>query len=235
MDALVTMLLVAWGAGLAAFVGGVLSRAVGPARTAEQREWNDAVVAFGGGVLLSAVALSLVPHALESLSTGTMAVTFALGGAALSWIDGALARRGGDVAQLVAMVTDFVPEALALGALFATDRPGAVLLAVFIAVQNLPEGFNAFRELVERMTEARALAALLAVSFLGPLAALAGHALLRDHVAATAGIMCFAAGGILYLVFGDIAPEAAATRRRTPPLGAVAGFLVGMIGTHVLG
>lgn len=229
------MLLMAWGAGLAAFAGGVLSALAGPATSTRQRAWNDAVVAFGGGVLMSAVALSLVPHALEALSTTTLAVTFALGGAAFFWIDGALARRGGDAAQVLAMVMDFIPEAIALGALFVGDRRGAILLAVFIAVQNLPEGFNAYRELRERMTTARTLGTLLALSLLGPAAAFAGHSLLAELDTLTAGIMCFASGGILYLIFNDIAPEAAEGRHGTPALGAVAGFLVGMVGTKVLG
>ena len=42
--------------------------------------------------------------------------------------------------------------------------------------------------------------------------------------------MLFAAGGILYVVFQDIAPQAKLERHWSPPLGAVAGFLLGLIG-----
>jgi ZIP family zinc transporter len=51
----------------------------------------------------------------------------------------------------------------------------------------------------------------------------------------TAGIMSFAAGGILYLIFQDIAPESKMRRRWTPALGAVFGFMVGMIGNQLIG
>lgn len=44
-----------------------------------------------------------------------------------------------------------------------------------------------------------------------------------------------AAGGRLYLVFQDIAPRSHLRRHWTPPLGAVWGFAVGMIGQQVLG
>ena len=45
--------------------------------------------------------------------------------------------------------------------------------------------------------------------------------------------MLFASGGILYLIFEDIAPQARLERRWSPPLGAVAGFVLGLVG-HLL-
>ena len=42
--------------------------------------------------------------------------------------------------------------------------------------------------------------------------------------------MLFASGGILYIVFQDIAPEAKLRRRWMPAFGAVVGFLLGLIG-----
>ncbi len=47
--------------------------------------------------------------------------------------------------------------------------------------------------------------------------------------------MLFAAGGILYLIFQDIAPLSKAEKRWDPALGAMLGFLIGMIGTKLLG
>jgi len=59
------------------------------------------------------------------------------------------------MAQFLAMLMDFLPEALALGAVFGHDRRLGVLLAAFIGAQNLPEGFNSFlsperKEIVSR-------------------------------------------------------------------------------------
>jgi zinc transporter, ZIP family len=44
---------------------------------------------------------------------------------------------------------DFIPESIALGAVFATDTSMALLLAIFIGLQNLPEAFNSFRDMVK--------------------------------------------------------------------------------------
>lgn len=69
---------------------------------------------------------------------------------------------------------------------------------------------------------------LIAVS--GPAYILLGAALLADQPTALAMLMTFCAGGILYLVFNDVAPQVPLQNRFLPPMGALLGFLIGMIG-----
>jgi len=47
--------------------------------------------------------------------------------------------------------------------------------------------------------------------------------------------MLFAAGGILYLIFQDIAPQSQMKHHWGPALGAVAGFCLGMLGRLLVG
>jgi ZIP family zinc transporter len=47
--------------------------------------------------------------------------------------------------------------------------------------------------------------------------------------------MTFASGGILYLIFQDIAPQAKMRRHWTPALGAILGFAVGLLGKKLIG
>ena len=47
--------------------------------------------------------------------------------------------------------------------------------------------------------------------------------------------MAFAAGGILYLVFQDIAPQSRVAHHWSPPLGASLGFMIGMLGDRLVG
>ena len=72
------------------------------------------------------------------------------------------------------------------------------------------------------------------LALLGPICAALGYFLLRDHPSIVAALSVFAAGGILYLVFGDIAPQAKLSRRWGPPLGAVFGFVLGVEGQMIL-
>ncbi|MGM0481153.1 MAG: ZIP family metal transporter [Pseudomonadota bacterium] len=230
-----TMALIAWGAGLMALVGGLLAHLEGSANTMVKREVVHGINAFGGGILMAAVAFALVPEGMKNLNVWQVAVSFALGGILCSFGDAWFQRRRSNYAQLTAMLTDFLPEAISLGALFTASPKAAILLAAFIAVQNVPEGFNSYRELKFAQLPAKtALLGLFAVSFFGPLAALMGYYWLGDFPRVTSVLMSFAAGGILYLVFQDIAPQARMRRHWTPALGAVLGFILGMLGKQLL-
>jgi ZIP family zinc transporter len=236
MGQLATIALVSWLAGIAAFVGGVLAKIEGSAEAEGKREIIHGIVAFGGGILVAAVAFALVPEGMALLPPGILAVTFCAGGLICCALDASISRSGGSKAQFMAMLLDFVTEALALGALFGHSEKTGLLLALFIGAQNLPEGFKAHRENVAvGVNPNTSLLTLLAVALLGPIAACSGHLFLRDQPTLTACIMRAAAGGILFLVFQDIAPQSKMRRHWAPPLGAVLGFLFGMIGKQLLG
>ncbi len=237
MEQLAIIALAAWGAGITAFIGGIFAKAEGSAETEGKREFVHGVVAFGGGILVAAVAFALAPEGLSILSPVVLAGTFGAGGLFFCALDAVITRNGGSKAQFMAMLLDFVPEAMALGALFGRSHKTGLLLALFIGAQNLPEGFNAYRENMqtEGLSARDFMLALFGVSLLGPAAACAGYLFLRDQPTATACIMSAAGGGILYLVFQDIAPQSRMRRHWTPPLGAVMGFIVGMIGKQLIG
>ena len=59
---------------------------------------------------------------------------------------------------------------------------------------------------------------------LGPVCGVVGWLWLGGHDAVLGAVMLFAAGGILYLTFPDIAPQARLEHHWAPPLGAVLGF-----------
>lgn len=197
-----------------------------------EQELRHSVVAFGGGALFSAVALVLVPEGIERVPALAALLAFGLGGLVFFWIDRALQGRVGGGAQTLAMLLDFLPEAMALGAMLVTDAPTALLLAALIGLQNLPEGFNAFREIraATTMSPRRIIVLFAAVATAGPLAAVVGEQVMVGLPTVLGLVMLFAGGGILYLTFGDIAPQAQLDRHYAPPLGAVAGFLLGLAG-----
>lgn len=231
-DSLILALILSTLAGLAIPLGGLLARLEHIRPGWLETELRHTVIAFGGGALLSAVALVLVPEGAAHLPPVWVIAWFGLGGLAFAWIDSRLDRKGGGASQLLAMLLDFLPESLALGALLATGSQTAYLLAGIIFLQNLPEGFNAFRELAAaaRLPAARVLAVFCALVLIGPAAAATGHIVLANAPGLLSAIMLFAAGGILYLVFQDIAPQAVLENRHAPPLGAVLGFLLGLAG-----
>ena len=131
---------------------------------------------------------------------------------------------------------DFVPEAIALGAVFATDYNLGLLLAIFIGLQNLPESFNSYLDLRNSgYTSKKCLLILFFLSFSGVFAAILGYLLLSNMPRLTASLMLVSSGGILYLIFQDIAPMSKLQKSWFPALGASFGFLIGMIGQKILG
>lgn len=233
-------------AGAAIPVGAALAQAERLLPHWLETELRHGVMAFGGGALMSAVALVLVPEGSERLPIGAALVCFLAGGLGFFLLDRVLERSGGSLAQLVAMLSDFVPEAIALGAAIANANPAAPLLAGLIALQNLPEGFNAEREMADRTgsqgdtgggspSPLGRLGLFVLLVPLGPLAAWLGHRFLAEQPEILGGLMLFAGGGILYLIFQDIAPDARLERRGGPALGAVLGFLLGLAGYLLVG
>lgn len=201
-----------------------------------ETELRHTILAFGAGALLAAVALVLVPEGMRDLSAGLTAVCFASGGVAFMLVDRFLAAHRTAASQMIDMLLDFIPEAIALGAAMAFGNPSALLLALLMALQNLPEGFNAYRELrrVSRLSNRSILVLFSLIALLGPLAGFSGYLWLAPHPEVVGAIMLFASGGILYSVFQDIAPQIRLERHWSPPLGAVAGFLTGMLGQNLL-
>ena len=200
-----------------------------------EQEFRHFVIAFGGGVLVGAVALVLVPEGVARLPHPVAAAGLLLaGGGAFMALDRRQAKRRRAAPQFIAMAADFLPESLALGGMFAAHAEGAVVLALLIGLQNLPEGFNAWRELSGHIRRGVALRRMLLLALLGPVCGATGWFWLADQDLILGSIMLFAAGGILYLTFQDIAPQARLERHWTPPLGAVLGFALALVGELVL-
>lgn len=197
-----------------------------------EQEFRHSVLAFGAGALISAVALVLVPEGIKTLAVLPAALWFVAGGVGFMLLDIVLKKANTPASQLAAMLADFVPESIALGAAFVADQQTAFLLAGLIALQNLPEGFNAYRELTRSATQRQfgIIMIFAAMALLGPIAGVAGHYFLKDNVNVVSAIMLFAAGGILYSVFQDMAPQVKLNKHWGPPLGTVLGFVLGMIG-----
>jgi ZIP family zinc transporter len=124
MGNLLKVILYSFFAGVTVFLGGLLSRFF-------EKNFRDGFVkeeilhtsiAFGGGILVAAVALVLVPEGMNLLPLVPMVVIFLAGAVLFFFSDRFLEKKGGTISQLLAMLMDFVPEAIALGAVFAKDH-----------------------------------------------------------------------------------------------------------------
>ncbi|MAV90629.1 MAG: divalent cation transporter [Bdellovibrionaceae bacterium] len=221
-----------WLAGLTMGLGGSLATIERIQPQWLEKEFRHGVIAFGGVALFSAVSLVLVPKGIENLTMAGATLSFLSGAfffADLSWIAN---HSGWSILNLIAMLADYVPEAIALGATLSTESQTGYILAFLIGLQNFPEGFNAYREQIhsKRAKAWQVLTVLFALSLLGPLAGILGYSFLTGHPKVLGMIMLFASSGILYLVFRDLAPQAKLKNTWLPPMGAILGFLLGLMG-----
>ena len=227
------MLLFTTLAGVCILVGGLVARIERIHPEWLEKELRHSIIAFGGGVLIAAVALVLVPEGIRLIpSVVGASVVLVSGGLVFFVVERFFGIRRRETPQFIAMLLDYLPESLALGGMFAIGAASAPMLAMLIGLQNLPEGFNAYRELksLPHSNPKKTLLLMCALIPLGPLIGTVGWVYGAEHSVFLGGVMLFASGGILYLLFQDIAPQSHLERHWVPALGAVLGFGVGMLG-----
>ncbi len=204
------------------------------------------VLAFGAGVLISAVAYEL---ALEAFETGGWSGGPALGfvaGVAVFYVgDSIIDRRGGEgrksmdpgmraggvaLAIVLGIVLDGVPESAVIG---MTLLEGGVSVAVLVAVflSNLPEAFAATANLREGGWSGRHVMGLWTViAVVSGLAALAGYALLDGaSPGVTAFVLAFAGGAILTMLADTMMPEAFANGGKLAGVVTSIGFALAFV------
>jgi ZIP family zinc transporter len=238
MSQLAYIIALTFGAGLCMPIGALLARVehIGPNWL--EQEFRHFMVAFGGGLLLGAVFDVLLPEGLARLDHSVAGILIFLAGGLLFFL---VERRMGlaqrEAPQMLGMLLDYIPESLALGGLAAGNPRLALLLAVVIGLQNVPEGFNSYRELEAEQPSSggKVLRMMFLLTLIGPLMGLGAYYFLDAHPAVLGGIMLAAAGGLMYLIFQDIAPASRLERHWAPPLGAVAGFGVTLLSDLLLG
>ncbi len=208
------------------FVGGaslLIGAVVGIVANPRQRiiGW---VMAFGAGVLISALAFELTQEAFRQGGLAATGTGLALGALAFFLGDRAVDRAGGDhrkrsggeqeggsgTAILLGAVMDGIPESAAIGvSLLAGGSVGVPVLAgVFLS--NLPESMAAATGL-RRAGHSRGyiLGTWFAVVAVSTVAAAVGYAVLGSaSPAAVAAIQAFAAGAVLTMLADTMMPEA---------------------------
>jgi len=226
-----------WGAvgGAALLVGAVLGVAAPPTQRV-----IGLVMAFGAGVLISALAFELTEEAYHRGGVDAVAVGLAAGAAVFFAADWVVDRRGGEhrkrssgaqadgsaVAIVIGALLDGIPESVAIGvSLLGGGGVGAaVVAAVFLS--NVPESLSAATGLRKAGHSVRWILALwTAVLAISAVAAAVGYGMLGGASAnLIAGIQAFAAGAILTMLADTMMPEAFEHGGSIVGLVTVAGF-----------
>lgn len=132
-----------------------------------------------------------------------------------------------------------IPEGMSIGASYNIDTEGgvsmALILAVLIGLYNIPEGMAVSVPLVAGGMK-RIKAALLTAASGAPvvLGAWLGYWIGDIGAIGLAASLGFASGAMLYVVFGEIIPQAVLMyRSKVPAFFVIIGMLIGMIIIYV--
>ena len=183
------------------------------------------VMAFGSGVLISAVAFELVQEAFDKAGGGGSVALGLVAGSLVFYTGDTLIDRigGGDrkhsggrqaegsaLAIVLGIVLDGIPESIVLGLTIVVSGSVSAAFFVAVALSNIPEAIAASTGLAKAGWAQRHILGLwLLVSVVSGLAALLGFVAFDSASAGTvAFVLSFAAGAILTMLADTMMPEA---------------------------
>jgi zinc transporter, ZIP family len=199
------------------------------------------VMAFGAGVLISAVAFELVQEAFDtSAGAGGIAVGLLAGSIVFFVGDLLIDRMGGEgrkrstgeqatgsgLAIVLGIVLDGIPESLVLGLTVLQAGTVSVALLVAVFLSNLPEAIAATTGLASSgWAHSRIIGLWVLVTLVSGLAALLGYvALDAASPRMLAFVLSFAAGAILTMLADTMMPEAFENSGRLVGVVTTLGF-----------
>jgi zinc transporter, ZIP family len=184
------------------------------------------IMAFGSGVLISAVSFDLIEEASDMASGGRVPVAVGLFAGCLVFFGGdrLIDRLGGSgrkraagtdgggsaLAIVLGTVLDGIPESAVIGlTIYQGGAVGAAYLAA-VFLSNLPESISATTGLVKGgWRRSRILWMWIAITAVSGIASLGGYVLFQSSSPDTvAVVLAFAAGAILTMLANTMMPEA---------------------------
>lgn len=206
------------------------------------------IMAFGSGVLLSAVSFELVAEAYELDGLDHTAAGLVLGGLLFTVANlglaawGARHRKRSDPAAAdgmaengpaiaVGSLIDGIPESIAIGLTLLGGAGVSYATVVAIFLSNVPEGLSSSAGLRARGWRARSVFLLWAgIALASGAASLAGFVLFEDlGTGVRAVTLALAAGGILAMLADTMVPEAFSEGHNLSGVMTVLGFVLSFL------
>ena len=213
-----------------------------------------AIMAFGSGVLISALSLELMEKAFDKGGFNATALGFLIGAityTAANWVlshKGAKHRKhsgdkqateaeqsGSGMSIALGALLDGIPESIVIGLSLIAGESVSVVAVCAIFLSNLPEGLSSAAGMKQAGRSARYIFGVwCGIAVICGVASLVGYLAFRncsgELVAATTAI---AAGAILAMLVDTMVPEAYEREHEFNGLITVLGFLAAFFLSHL--
>ncbi|MBI5680779.1 MAG: ZIP family zinc transporter [Methanobacterium sp.] len=207
------------------------------------------IMAFGAGVLLSAISLELMEESFTLGGYYNMLIGFLMGAVIFTVINVYLARKGAkhrkrsqkqlgsdeddsnSLAIAAGSVIDGIPESIAIGLTMITGGAVSVATVIAIFISNIPEGLSStagFKKAGWGFRPIFILWSVIAIS--SAIASLAGYSIFSHLPPSVISLtLALAAGGILAMLVDTMIPEAFSETHNMAGLITVLGFITSFI------
>jgi ZIP family zinc transporter len=205
------------------------------------------LLGFAAGVMGVAAVFGLLIPAAEEGSTAEVLGGFAVGVAFLVVVGRRLSPEAGFMGRsgpgartsalvFLVLLVHSLPEGLAVGTAFASDREGLSLFVILaIAIQNIPEGTSVAIPMAEAgFSRGRQFWAAVATSAPQPVGALIAFFAVEEISGLLPISFAFAAGAMLALIVVEMLPSAFGGRDRAGPVAGIIAGAALMLGLSLL-
>lgn len=204
------------------------------------------ILSFASGLMMAIICFDLLPEAMEIASLAVILLGILLGILTMIICDTFVKEKFSNKKEMnsllrtgiiisIGLALHNIPEGLAIGTGFQASINLGLSLAIVIAIHDVPEGISMAVPMKKGgMSKEKVIFYVIMSGISTGIGALVGHLVggISESIIATS--LSFAAGAMLYIVSGELTPEANNMYKgRMNAIGNILGFILGIIAISI--